>query len=176
VNRRPRWVVLLTFGGLLAACSSPSAPGVLTSTDIPSYLDVKANPSATVDYAGRLSPPHRCTTVGVAVFSVPSQPLNMSILPTSAQTRVVTTARISCANVSEARASFGTAAGVSVSGIGDEAQWLNEGVAGGGRFYAIIWRKNNQLGNVSVAGPKDDSRIGPGLTELLARRAVARVQ
>jgi len=158
---------------VLSACSS-SPPGVLTQADIPSYLGVKSNPSATANYESRLTPPHGCTTVGVAVFSVPGEPLDTELLPTSTRALAVTTVLLSCANESEARTSFGTAVGTSVTGIGDEAKWLNEGVAGGGRFYAIVWRRNDQLGNVSVAGPTNDTHIGPGLAELLARRAAAR--
>jgi hypothetical protein len=175
-NVRSLGVTLAAFLGAslaLSACSSSPTPGVLTSADIPSHLGVKANPSATADYASRLTVPQSCKTVGVAVFSVPGMRLNEAVLPTSAHTTAVTSVVLSCASESETRTSFGTAVGASVPGIGDEAEWLNEGVVGGGRFYAILWRKNDKLGNVSVAGPTNDSHIGPGLAVLLARRAAA---
>jgi len=164
------------FGSLfaLSACGSPSSPG-LTSADIPSYLGVTTDSSATAAWSNRLSPPHGCKKAGVAVFTVPGKPLNSLLVPGPAHSPAVISMVLSCATTSQARQSFATAFGASVSGFGNEAKWLNKGVTpDGDQVFAIAWRKDRQLGTVLVAGPVGDTRIGPGLTESLARRAVAK--
>ena len=65
------------------------------AVDIPSYLGVKSNPSATANYESRLTPPHGCTTIGVAVFSVSGEPLDTALLPTSTQAPAATTVLLS---------------------------------------------------------------------------------
>jgi hypothetical protein len=111
--------------------------------------------------------------VGVSLFSGPATSVNIALLPTSADTPVLTDVLISCATTSDARlANRGVDA--TVPGVGDQARWLSRGYAGGGRFYALVWRKDHQLGIVSVAGPTTDQFIGAELAESLARRAAAR--
>src|SRR5579863_9376246 len=68
----------------LSACTSPPV-SVRTSADIPSGLGVRANPSATANYAGRLIPPSGCQSIGVAVFSAPGRPLDEAVLPSASQ-------------------------------------------------------------------------------------------
>lgn len=176
---RWRWTILV-FGGALAlsACSSPQTPGVLTQADIPSYLGVRADPSATGS--------------GLAVFSAPCKGAksltfdgswrHLKAGPSSIPD--VTSIAVSCASVSQAQRYFNTRSGGrgyplpgvkghSVAGIGDEA-WLTDVSNTQIRDYTVGWRQDDRVMFVMVEGPSTDKRITPALAKLLARRAAAR--
>ena len=172
LNHPSRAVIFVSLFAL-SACGSPRPPG-LTSADIPSYLGVTTDSSATAAWSSRLSTPHGCNKAGVGVFTVPGKPLNSLLVPGPVHSPAVISMLLSCATTSQARRSFATAVGASVSGFSDQAKWLNKGVTpDGDQVFAITWRKDRHLGTVLVAGPVGDTRIGPGLTESLARRAIA---
>lgn len=151
----------------LSACAKSHSFSLLTSANMPSYLGVAANPSVTINYAGRLTAAHGCKMIGVAVLSMPGKPVDAAVLPASAEFPVVTEVLATCTS----KPPIGAHGAVPVSGIGNMAVWAYRGTAGGGRLYSILWAKGNQYGTVTVAGPTGDDRIGPGLAELLAHRA-----
>jgi hypothetical protein len=174
VNRCPRWVVFVTFAGLLAACSSRSTPGVLTSADIPSYLGVKANPDAAASQARNVRPAP-CKTAGIDAFGNPAGRSNTRSGVTPQP--FVVSVSLTCDSVSQAQTAFKMIKGVSdghdVVGIGDEARLINVTEVTQ-RLCGVGWREGNQIGTVLVLGPIKDKRITPALAELLARRAAAR--
>ena len=178
------WIKLVIgFGGALtlSACSSSPPPGVLTQADIPSYLGVRPNPSATAAMARQAGrPPVHCTTTGLVLFSVPGQRVDTSTRPPerTQTTPIILASGVSCISVSYAKALFKETAfsfpGASrVTGIGDEATLVNISDVLN-RFYIVQWRDNNQGGLIWTVGPPSDKRITSGLAELLARRAAAR--
>ena len=88
-----------------------------------------------------------------------------------------------CSNVSVARTVLSALEAndrklTKLRSVGDEADFFN--VASydpqsypNSRVFAVYWRRGNFIGFVVVAGPPSDTRIGPGLVELLAGRAAA---
>lgn len=144
----------------LSACTSPPR-SVLTIADIPSYLGVKLNASASVEYANRLTPPSHCRATGVAVFSVPTKPLDEALLPASSLAPVVSAVDWSCSNKR-------TSSGLQITS-------QNERTGGGGWYFGVVWSQGDRMGAITVAGPVDDRRLSMGLANMLARRAAARV-
>ena len=158
----------------LSACGGSSTSGVLTQSDIPSYLGVKANRSASDAERKREARTPHCTVTGVVVFSVPGKAVKaQSPLVSSAPT--VLSADLSCVSVADARSAFNLIkdGGQAVPGIGNEALLINVG-SGDGVGYAIGWRQGDRVSLVSVGGPPNDKRITAALAELLARRVAAR--
>jgi hypothetical protein len=167
--------VLCTALALSACGSSPR--GLITSADIPSYLGVQANPSFSASQESQESATPHCQKARVADFSVPGIGLKPGSLLKKAIAPEIVNVDTSCDNASSAHSAFETAVngigGHSVVGIGNEARLAN--VSGkGARAYFVGWRQDNQVGFVLIAGSPSDNRIGPGLAELLAHRAVAR--
>jgi hypothetical protein len=172
------WLVAVLGAALaLSACSSPSPPGVLAQADIPSFLGVKLNPpEAPMDARVVLSAPcHKPASAVAAVFKS-----RKSLSPT------VTSIAVSCPGISQAQKFFDTrkvgargyplpeVKGHSLTGIGDEAWFIDQGGKADLRDYTVVWRQVNRVSSVSVEGPRSDKRITPALAELLARRAAAR--
>lgn len=156
----------------LSACSSSSPPaGVLTRSDIPSYLGVKADQSASAAEARsvRTTP---CKLASGVVFD--------------SKRATVTNVSLSCASVSQAQEYFNTikvgakgyplpgVVGHSLTGVGDEAWLVDAGGKADLREYTLGWRQNEQVGLVTVEGPLANGRITPALAGLLARRVAAR--
>jgi hypothetical protein len=170
--------LLSIFGTALALSSCGSSPlGLLTSADIPSYLGVEANPSFSASQENQESATPHCQKAGVADFSVPGIGHKPGSLLTNAKAPEIVSVNASCDNASSAHSAFETSVkgigGHSVVGIGNEAKLAN--VSGKSeRAYFVGWREHNQVGFVLIASSQSDNRIGPGLAELLARRAVAR--
>jgi hypothetical protein len=179
-SRVPSWasMVAVCFVGLtLSACSS-STPGVLTQSDIPSYLGLTANPSASATAVRQEGTERHCKTAGVAVFTLPgwTMPKTGSIesMARSGSSPIVVSVDDSCASPSDARMAFKSdvgGMGPRIVGIGDEATLLD--FSAGQRTYGVEWRKGNQIGVAFVVGPTKDKRIRPALVELLAHRAAA---
>jgi hypothetical protein len=175
------WLIIaLTAAVALSACGGTSTPGVLTQSDMPNYLGLKANPSAAAT-ATRLETPSgpHCNKAGVAVFTVPGWrvPKRGNILDArgSGFSPIVISISFSCATSSDAHRAFKSGAsfaGRPIAGIGDEATLLD--LSAGQRSYALGSRKGNQFSAVFVFGPTKNKRITPALVELLARRAAAR--
>jgi hypothetical protein len=171
-------LVVLVATLALSACSSSQPPRALTQADIPSYLGVRASPTARS--AGVLQPVarfHGCKTVGLAVFTA-SVRNELQGNPTVSKAPGIISVAVSCPSVADAEKAFRTlvtgTGGRSVSGLGDEARLFNVSKRGSDRLYMVGWRQNNHIGAVDVGGPPHDTRITPELAELLARRAVAR--
>ena len=174
------WLMIASTAAVaLSACSSSPTPGVLTQSDIPSYLGVKLNPSESA-YATRNEPSQtgHCTKVGITVFTVPGTRVdNTTQLPTSTESPEVSSSSLSCRNTSDAQGMLMN--GVAhyherlVSGIGNEA-WLANGSQPEERHYVVFWRHNDDIGSVDTVGAPNDKHITPALAELLARRVVAR--
>jgi hypothetical protein len=168
---------LAVLGAALAvsACGGSATPGVLTSADIPSYLGVKANPSAAASEA-RSVRPAPCKTAAVDAFGVPARHANTRSRIVSTRPFIVSVA-LTCDSVSQAQTAFNLIKkggdGHALAGIGDEARLINVTEATQ-RVCTVGWRDGNQVGVVFVLGPIKDTRITPALTELLARRAIAR--
>jgi len=180
VCQRPNWVSLLTVltaAITLSACSSSSTPGLLTQADIPSYLGVKLNPSASASEArhgGNLAP--GCRAAGNAAFGVPGVHIVTKLTATSKSPAILNGVE-SCSTTSKAHDVYATFVkyliGRSVTGVGNEAKLTNlSGTLA--RGFGIVWRTNNQVALIEVEGPTHDKRITPALVELLARRAAAR--
>jgi len=159
LGTRLAFVALCVIAVSLSACTSPP-PSVLTIADIPSYLGVKPNASASVEYASRVNPPSHCRTTGVAVFSVPAKPLDEALLPASSQAPVVSAVDWLCSKK-------GPSSGWQISS-------QNEGMGGGGWYLGVIWSQGDRMGAITVAGPVGDRRLSMGLADMLARRAAAR--
>jgi hypothetical protein len=173
------WLITVTIVGVaLSACSSPTS-GVLSSADIPNYLGVKYNPSASASASASAARSVRhvpCNPTTDAVFDGFKKPYPPTITSTA----------FSCASDSQAQRYFNAtkvgaksdpipgAKGHSVRGIGDEAWFIDQGRASDLNFYTLVWRQGNRVRLVSVEGPISDKRITPALIELLARRAAAR--
>jgi len=172
-------IAMLTIALILSACGSSPTPGVLTQSDIPSYLGVKLDLSESA-YATRKEPSQtgHCTKIGITVFTVPTTQVdNTTQLPTSTKSPEVSSSSLSCRSASDAQDLV--TSGVThyherlVSGIGNEA-WLANVSQPGERHYVVFWRDNNDIGSVDTVGAPNDRRITPALAELLARRAAAR--
>jgi hypothetical protein len=150
---------------------------VLTNADIRSYLGVKVNPSVSASEVSDAVPLDSCKRAGVAVFRVPGIRVDPQRL-TSAKAPELIDASYSCASASDAFRSFNTplmkGVGRTVHGIGDEANLYDLTGLVAERLYAVRWREKNHIGVLFVASAQNDTRIGPGLAELLARRAAAR--
>jgi len=168
--------LVIGFGVVLAlsACSSSSSPGVLTPADIPSYLGVRANPSAFAAEDRKEAAPPYCSKAGFVPFTVPGKPLDTQI--PAAYPAIVST-NLVCANTYDAhklyRSTITLNRGRSIVGIGNEATLINFDTKAE-RYYEVFWRDNNLIGEVTVIGPHGSNRITPALAELLARRAAAR--
>lgn len=171
----------IAFGAALAlaACGSSLPAGVLTQSDIPSYLGVKADRSAFAPGEGHISP---CKGANGVVFDGSWR--HMKAGPSSIP--VVTSMAVSCASVSQAHRYFDTRKvgaqgyplpgidGHPVPGVGDEAWFIDAGREADLRDYTLAWRQNDRVSFVSIEGSQNDKRITPALVELLARRAGAR--
>jgi hypothetical protein len=173
--RSVRVGLVALFGSALAlsACSSPSTPRVLTSADIPSYLGVKSNPSATASGARSVSLAP-CKTTAVDAFGVTGKHKNTGheiVAP------FIFSVAFTCDSISQAQTAFklikGGRDGHAVAGIGDEA-WINGLRGSAGQMHALGWRKGSRVSIVLLEGKSTDKRITAGLAEMLARRVVAR--
>jgi len=176
--------LLMVFGSVLvlAACSPSSPPGLLTQSDLPSYLGVRADQHASVTAAGSVRNAI-CKSITAAVFNGSWRQLHSG--PASIPV-AVTSVSLSCPSVSQAQRYFNTikvgakgypvpaVKGYPVSGIGDEAWLIDAGHNADLREYSLAWRQGNRVGLVQVEGPLSDKRITPALVELLARRMAAR--
>jgi len=184
-----RWFRLVTqlmmvFGAALAlaACSSSTPAGVLTQSDLPSYLGVRTDQHASVAAAGSVRTV-TCKAVTAAVFNGSWKQLHSG--PASIPV-AVTSVSLSCQGVSQAQRYFNTikvgakgypvpaVKGYPVSGLGDEAWLIDAGHNADLREYSLAWRQGNRVDLVQVEGPLSDKRITRALVELLARRAAAR--
>jgi len=171
---------------LLIGCSSPN-PGGLTNADIPSDLGVKMNASALVTVVGvgfdaplPIGPKATCAHLYETVFIPPrkkgealggeGEPLTYpEVLSIGFRCSGAPAGRLGFRALSEGRKQVG--------GIGDQAALFNATDTQGypkSRVYIVDWREGAVVGVVGVAGPTSNTRIGPGLAELLARRAAAR--
>jgi hypothetical protein len=166
-------VALLCAALALSACSS-STPGVLTQSDIPSYLGLQYDAVASASSA-RSARPAPCKTAAVRDFTIPGRHLNARKEDTSLP--FVGSVVLACASTSQARAVFTKttkgAGGEVVAGIGDEALL---GVVSQLKTteYALGWRQGDEVCDLIIVASPTDQRITPALTELLARRAAAR--
>jgi len=169
-----RLVIGLGVALALSACSAPPPPGVLTQADIPSYLRLKVNPSAFAAEDRKEAAPPYCSKAGFVAFTVPGKPLDMQI--PAAYPAIVST-NLACANTYDAhrlyRSTIALNLGRSIVGIGNEATLINFDTKAE-RYYEVFWRDNNLIGEVTVIGPQNSTRITPPLAVLLARRAAAR--
>jgi len=152
---------------------------VLTQADIPSYLGLMVNPSASTTVARHEGSDPHCKKAGIAVFSASGWRVptggSLLIILQSGSGPVVVSADLSCATPSDASRAFKSdpsLLGRPIPGIGSEATLID--LSPGQRSYGVGWRKNARIEAVFVVGPKDDKRITPGLAQLLARRAAAR--
>jgi hypothetical protein len=167
-----------TVAVALSACGGSSIPGVLTSAEIPSYLGLTANPSATTTAAHQQRTDDHCKKAGAAVFTLPgwTPPMTGSILSMTKSDSgpIVVSVDESCSSPSDAHMAFKSdAAGIGqqIDGIGDEATLLD--LSAGQRSYEVAWREGSQIGAVLVVGLTNDNRITHALVELLARQAAA---
>jgi hypothetical protein len=175
----PSWVAVLGAALALSACSSPSSTGVLSQVDIPSYLGVQPNSSATAFEASHASPPAHCVTTGLVLFSEPGKRVDTSTRPPerTTTTPIIVSSSVSCASIADAKIGMregGALPGTrSVTGIGDKATFtdLSDRL---NRSYVVQWRDDNRGGFIWAIGAPNDKRITPGLAEELARRAAAR--
>ena len=190
-------MIAFTAAVALSACGGSPTPGVLTQSDIPSYLGVKLNRSASASQARQTRTPP-CNTDRVAVFTVPGQRINEQALAPATAPQV-TSASLACPNASTLDVAYRTTAtglaslygsGRAVSGVGDGAKLFDVGrvapaTAGEARLYLpgkvsmaraylVIWREHDHAQVVLVSGPSGDKRITAALAELLARRVAAR--
>ena len=178
-RHRSVWVLLtlLIATVVLSECSS-STPGLLTQSDIPSYLAVTANASATNSQALLESAPDRCKQAGVAIFSRPRASVIATdlILNNSPSSPEIISTSISCPSESDAHLAYETYARDwgrhSILHLGAEAD-LGK-LLPSTRNFIVGWRQNTAIGWLLLAGAPDDKRITPALAELLARRAAAR--
>jgi len=97
--------LVIGLGVLLAlsACSSSPPPGVLTQADVPSYLGVRANPSAAASEArhtGTLA--QGCKVAGNAVFTVPGTPAITKLTAVGSKAPEILNGVETCAATSEA--------------------------------------------------------------------------
>jgi len=83
----------------LSACSSPPS-GLLTSEDVPSYLNVSENPSASSAVSREEVSPRGCRATGVAAFGVH---LLSTKLPTSVQ---IVSVYWTCTSIASAKDNF----------------------------------------------------------------------
>src|ERR1700687_1422904 len=95
-------MMILTAAVAPSACSSPT-PGLLTQSDLPSYLGLKANPSATASESRHIGADPPCKKAGVAVFTVPGWRVPKGRILSSANSPVVVNAVDACATSSDAR-------------------------------------------------------------------------
>jgi hypothetical protein len=180
VSRRSAGIKLaLCFGAAalaLSACGGSSTHGVLTSADVPSYLGVAPNASATADYGNRLIAPTGCQTAGVAVFSIPGKAVNAAKLPSSANGPVVSEILSSCTKQSTLYRDFIGGVSEPIFGFGEQADLVDNGGGGfgGGLLWSVSWRNGEHFGIMSLSGPGSDRRLGLKLDELLARRGAAK--
>lgn len=166
----------LTAAVALSACGGSSAPGVLTRSDIPSYLGVHATSSTLAEVGVKVPRTHGCKTSGVAIFTASVRDA-LSGLPNVAKSPAVLSTVISCPRAAAVQGVLNTSvagSSRSVPGLGSGAKLVNLSRSGMDRDYEVIWRQGNQIGAVDLGGPPRDSRITPALVELLARRAAAR--
>jgi hypothetical protein len=171
--------MVFVFCGALAlsACGGSSTPRVLTSADIPSYLGVRPMGSASLSVPLQVvARSHDCTTAGVVVFRTGAINGN----PSTAKSLQVVSAALSCPSAADAEGTYGilvtgTGGGRSVPGLGDEAKLFNLSKSAGDRLYQVVWRQGNHVGLVDVGGPPNATRVTASLTQLLSRRALARV-
>jgi len=163
-------IQLLGAAVILSACSA-SPSGVLTTADVPKYLDVSVNPSASASISRQEVSPPGCRPTGVAAFGMH---LLSTGLPMSVQ---IVSTDWTCTSISGAKhnfaALFHVKGGHLVPMIGDEAALLNSGSQSLERSFAVEWRRNNQLGAIAIQGPPSARRLTAALAELLARRAAA---
>ncbi|MDR3648005.1 MAG: hypothetical protein P4L20_02850 [Acidimicrobiales bacterium] len=171
--------LVIGFGVALAlsACSSSPSPGVITQADIPSYLGVRANPTAAASEAQHLGTLAKgCKAAGNAIFSVPGARVITKINVLSKAPEVLNGVE-SCAAPSEALNVYDgfvkNSQGRTLPRIGNEGK-ITDLSGPRARAYGITWRVNNQIGILEIEGPTSDKRITSGLAELLARRAAAR--
>jgi hypothetical protein len=172
-------VVLFGAVLVLAACSSSAPAGVLTQSDMPSYLGVRADQSAFTLRDVRTAP---CKEANGVVFDGSWKHLKAG--PSSIP--VVTSIAFTCASVPQAHEYLNTIKlgaktypisgieGHPVPGVGDEAWFIDAGRQADLRSYTLGWRQGDRVGLVQVEAPLSDKRVTPALVELLARRAAAR--